>query len=247
VLELQRSRYEAVVFDMDGVITDTARMHTAAWKAMFDEFLQSMAATGASDRRPFDENDYLRYVDGRPRDDGVRQFLASRGIRLQDGSPSDQPEIVSVWGLANRKNRAFLEAVERDGVATFPSSVALVRDLQARGIGTAVISASRNAARILDRAHVGSLFPVRVDGIELERLHLPGKPDPAVFVEATRRLGAKPGRTVVIEDAIAGVEAGRAGDFAFVVGVDRNGRGDELRARGADAVVRDLAEVSVVP
>ncbi len=246
MLELRAARYDAVVFDMDGVITDTARVHAAAWKTIFDEFLQSGAATGASDRRPFDEDDYVRYVDGRPRDDGVRLFLASRAIHLQDGAPSDGPDVMSAWGLANRKNHAFLRSVEAEGVVAFSSSVALVRDLQAHGIGTAVISASRNAARILDAARIGSLFPVCVDGIELERLHLPGKPHPAVFIEAARRLATMPARTVVIEDALAGVEAGHDGGFALVIGIDRNGEGDELRAHGADEVVHDLSEVTVV-
>jgi alpha,alpha-trehalase len=246
VLALQTSRYDAVVFDMDGVITDTARVHAAAWKTMFDEFLQSKAATAATDRHPFAEDDYLRYVDGRPRDEGVRLFLASRSIHLPDGSPSDGPEAMSVWGLANRKNRAFLRGVERDGVAAFSSSVTLVRDLQAHGVDTAVISASRNASRILDAAHLSSLFAVCVDGIELERLRLPGKPNPAAFIEAAHRLRTEPARTVVIEDAIAGVQAGRDGGFALVVGVDRNGTGDELRSHGADVVIHDLSEVTVV-
>jgi alpha,alpha-trehalase len=239
------SRFDAVVFDMDGVITDSASVHAHAWKRMFDEYLAEHDRASARSAAPFDADDYLRYVDGRPRDDGVSGFLASRGITLPRGNRSDPPEAETIWGLANRKNEAFLRTVENDGVKAFPSSVRLVESLQARGIGTAVISASRNAQTILDAAGVGSLFAVRVDGVELERLGLPGKPDPAMFVEATRRLGASPDRSVIVEDAIAGVEAGRRGQFALVIGVDRVGQADRLRKHGADVVVTDLAEVVV--
>jgi beta-phosphoglucomutase family hydrolase len=244
-VKLAAHDYDAVVFDMDGVITDTARVHAAAWRRMFDDFLEHRADETGTAFVPFDDEDYLRYVDGRPRDDGVAAFLESRGIDLDRGTADDPPERETVWGLANRKNHEFLHTVETDGVLAFRSSVALVRNLQAHGVSTAVISASRNAARILDAAGVGDLFSVRVDGIELERLGLPGKPSPAMFLEAARRLGAAPHRSVVVEDAIAGVEAGRAGDFALVVGVDRTGDGDELRAHGADVVVRDLDEIAV--
>ena len=237
--------YDAVVFDMDGVITDTATVHAAAWKRMFDDFLERRAAETGSPFAPFRDEDYLRYVDGRPRDDGVEGFLASRGIHLDRGTANDAPVRETIWGLANRKNREFLRTVETQGVHAFPSSVALVRDLHAHGVATAVISASRNARRILDAAGVADLFSVRVDGIELEHLGLPGKPSPDMFIEAARRLGATPQRSVVVEDAIAGVEAGRAGNFGFVVGVDRRGDGDDLRAHGADVVVRDLDEVAV--
>jgi alpha,alpha-trehalase len=244
-LRLAARDYDAVVFDMDGVITDTATVHAAAWKRMFDDFLAHRAAEAGTPFVPFSDDDYLRYVDGRPRDDGVKAFLESRGIHLDRGTPADPPERETVWGLANRKNHEFLRTVDTEGVRAFPSSVELVRDLQAHGIPTAVISASRNAARILDAAGVGDLFPVRVDGIELEHLGLPGKPAPDMFIEAARRLGATPQRSVVVEDAIAGVEAGRAGRFGLVVGVDRKGDGDDLRAHGADIVVGDLGEVAV--
>ena len=246
-VDLDVSHLDAVVFDMDGVITDTASVHAAAWKQMFDLFLQRFAARTRKHIRPFDNDDYLRYVDGKHRDDGVESFLRSRGIRLPRGDASDSPDQESVWGLANRKNEAFQRVIGATGVKPFVSSVELVRKLQARGIGTAVISASRNCQQVLDAAGIGSLFPVRVDGVEMEQLSLPGKPSPAVFIEATRRLATTPDRAAVIEDAIAGVEAGRKGHFGFVLGIDRHGGALGLITAGADAVVDDLARVRVVP
>jgi beta-phosphoglucomutase family hydrolase len=242
---LDVARFDAVVFDMDGVITDTASVHAAAWKQMFDAVLQEQARSDGGAFEPFGPEDYLRYVDGRPRDDGVEAFLRSRNISLPRGSADDGPDVESVWGLANRKNADFLRRVDEGGARTFPTSVALVRELQARGVGTAIISASRNCKRILDAAGIGDLFPVRVDGLELERLGLPGKPDPAMFFEAARRLDAAPERSAVVEDAIAGVEAGRRGSFALVIGVDRGGNAAALRDHGADVVVDDLAAISV--
>jgi beta-phosphoglucomutase family hydrolase len=247
VLTLSATDVDAVVFDMDGVITDTADVHRRAWKEMFDRFLAETATRTGRPQRPFGHDDYLRYVDGKQRDDGVGSFLASRGIELPRGVPDDPPDRETVWGLANRKNAAFQQVLATDGVCAFPSSVALVRSLQAHGIGTAVISASRNCQAVLDAAGIGSLFPVRVDGVETARLGLPGKPSPAVFLEAARRLGAGPHRAVVVEDAQAGVRAGRAGRFGLVVGVDRSGQAEALLAEGADVVVTDLAEVEVAP
>ena len=238
-------RYDAVVFDMDGVITDTATVHAAAWKRMFDRFLGAWSSERSTTQAPFDESDYLKYVDGKQRDDGVASFLASRGIELPRGLATDPPDRDSIWGLANRKNRDFHRALAQQGVRAFPSSVAFVQRLQRAGIGTAIISASRNCQHVLEAAGIGDLFEVRVDGVESERLSLPGKPSPAVFIEAARRLGARPERTVVVEDAIAGVEAGRAGGFALVIGVDRTGQGHELKAQGADVVVHDLSELQV--
>ncbi|HVJ98899.1 MAG TPA: beta-phosphoglucomutase family hydrolase [Acidimicrobiia bacterium] len=243
---LSTAEFDAVIFDMDGVITDTARVHAAAWKATFDEFLDARGRMVGESLEPFSDADYLAFVDGRPRDDGVARFLESRRVKLPRGESTDGPNVESVWGLANRKNRAFIAEIERAGVQPFPTSVQLVRDLQTAGVGTAIISASRNARRILAAAGIDTLFPVRVDGIELERLDLPGKPAPDMFLEAARRLGVAPARTVVVEDAIAGVEAGRRGRFGLVIGVDRAGRGDDLRAHGADVVVTDLGECSVV-
>jgi alpha,alpha-trehalase len=234
--------YDAVLFDMDGVITDTAEVHRQAWAAMFDGYLhESQIRTGRL-QPPFGLEDYQRYVDGKHRDDGVRDFLASRGIHLAEGTPEDSGG-ETVWGLANRKNDAFRATLARSGARVFPSSVDLVRALQSHGVGTAVISASRNCQRVLDAAGIGDLFAVRVDGGESARLGLPGKPDPAMFQEAARRLGAEPGRSMVVEDAVAGVQAGRAGHFGLVVGVDRGGHAVELRRAGADVVVADLAAI----
>jgi alpha,alpha-trehalase len=238
---------DAVVFDMDGVITDSAVVHRAAWKVTFDSYLADVAARTGRPQAPFSDEDYLHYVDGKNRDDGVSNFLAARGIVLPHGGLADAPDAPTVWGLANRKNVAFQEVLVRDGVKAFPSSVALVRSLQEHGVGTAIISASRNCQAILDSAGIGELFPVRVDGVETARLGLPGKPSPAVFLEAARQLGGTPGRSVVVEDALAGVEAGRAGGFGLVIGVDRVGQADQLRAHGADTVVTDLGQIRVVP
>jgi alpha,alpha-trehalase len=247
VVQLPADAVDAVVFDMDGVITDTADVHRRAWKEMFDRFLADVAKRTGRRHLPFDADDYLRYVDGKQRADGVRSFLASRGIELPEGTPDDPPESETVWGLANRKDRAFQRVLAADGARAFPSSIDLVRRLQDRGIGTAVISASRNAARVLESAGVGDLFPVRVDGVEAARLGLPGKPSPAVFLEAARRLGAEPARAVVVEDAQAGVRAGRDGGFGLVIGVDRSGQAQALLSEGADVVVTDLGEVDVGP
>lgn len=238
-------RFDAVLFDMDGVVTDTAEVHCAAWAAMFDAYLQQVAERTGHSQAPFSRADYLEHVDGKQRDDGVRDFLASRGLTLPDGAASDGPGRETVWGLANRKNAQFHLVMARDGVRTFPSTVALVRDLRAHGVGTAIISASRNCREVLAAAGVEDLFGARVDGVENERLGLPGKPSPAMFLEAARRLAAPPERCVVVEDAVAGVQAGRAGRFGLVIGVDRGGHAAELRARGADVVVADLDQVVV--
>jgi alpha,alpha-trehalase len=245
VVELGPDLCDAVVFDMDGVITDTARIHGAAWESTFDSFLQGWSAKTGTPQRPFDDADYLVYVDGKARDDGVASFLASRRIELRRGSHSDGPMYETVWGLANRKNSEFQRLLAVQGVRPYPTSVTLVRALQQRGIGTAVISASRNCEQVLKAAGIGDLFRVRVDGLETERLGLPGKPAPAVFLEAARRLGAGPGRTVVVEDAIAGVQAGRRGFFGLVIGVDRVGDGAALRDSGADFTVHDLGDIHV--
>lgn len=234
----------AVIFDMDGVITDTASVHAAAWKRLFDGYLQERSRRTGEPFRPFDaNNEYRQYVDGKPRYDGVRDFLRSRGITLPEGQPGDGPDQETIRGLGNRKDRYFLDSIARDGVKPYPGTVELVRALQAADVGVAVISASRNLAQVLDAARVGDLFKVRVGGLEAERLGLPGKPDPAVFVEAARELGVDPSDAAIVEDALAGVEAGRRGGFRLVVGVDRTGHAEDLRARGADLVVRDPGEL----
>ncbi|MEC3957918.1 trehalose-phosphatase [Nocardia sp. CDC153] len=238
-------RYDAVLFDMDGVVTDSASMHAAAWTELFDEFLALRPAAPGEDHTPFTPADYLRSVDGKPRYDGVRDFLAARGISLPEGDPSDPPGMETVCALGNRKDRLFLERVARDGVPVFDTTVDLVRALQAAGIGTAIFSASRNCAEVLSAAGVSELFPVRVDGLVAERLGLAGKPDPAMLLEAARRLGAAPERAVVVEDSEAGVQAGRTGGFGLVIGVNRGGHAEALRASGADVVVSDAREVRV--
>lgn len=237
-------RFDAVIFDLDGVITDTARVHAAAWKRLFDEYLATHAPPGG-DTGPFDEEDYLRYVDGRARIDGVEAFLASRGITVPRGEESDPPDASTAWGLANRKNHYFLEVLRSEGVVAFPTSVAMVEAVRRAGLATAVVSASRNRAQVLSAAGIADLFQVHVDGVDAAELGLVGKPDPALFLEAARRLGVEPGRAVVVEDALSGVEAGRRGGFGLVIGVDRGGRGEELRHRGADVVILDLSAVAV--
>jgi beta-phosphoglucomutase family hydrolase len=236
---------DAVVFDMDGVVTDTASVHAAAWKRLFDGYLAERSRREGTAFVPFEDEDYIRDVDGKPRYDGVRSFLASRGIVLPEGDPSNSGDEETVAGLGNRKDAYFLSSLQRDGVQRYDTTVDLVLKLQAAGLGTAVISASRNMTQVLDGAGLSDLFPVRVDGIIADSLGIPGKPDPAVFLEAARRLDVQAGRTAVVEDAIAGVAAGRAGGFRFVVGIDRRGSGEGLRRAGADVVVRDLGEVQV--
>jgi beta-phosphoglucomutase family hydrolase len=243
---LSRTRIDAVVFDTDGVVTDTASVHAAAWKRLFDEYLAERARGTGERFVPFDiDEDYRRHVDGKPRYDGVRDFLASRGIVLPEGDSSDPPERETVRGLGNRKDAFFLTHIREHGVTAYGSTVELVRRLEDAGFGTAIISASRNMLEVLAAAGLGGLFEVKVDGRDAEALGLPGKPDPAVFVEAAGRLGVEPPRAAVVEDALAGVEAGRRGGFGLVVGVDRVGHSDALRAAGADVVVRDLSELRV--
>ena len=232
------------MFDMDGVVTDTAVVHAAAWKRMFDQYLEERARRTGQPQGPFDpDSDYRRYVDGKPRYDGVRSFLASRRITLPEGDPSDPPDRESVCGLGNRKDQYFLEELNRGGARAFPSTVELVRELTRAGVRTAVVSASRNMDLVLESAGVAGQFPVRVSGVVADELGLPGKPDPAIFLEAARRLGTDPARTAIVEDSLAGVEAGRRGGFGLVVGIDRTGQGRALIEGGADVVVSDLAEL----
>ncbi len=236
---------EAVIFDLDGVVTRTADIHAEAWKQLFDEYLAQRARSLGEPFRAFDrESDYHAYVDGKPRYEGVASFLASRGVRLPLGSPDDSEDRETVSGLGNRKNRYFREALERTGVKPFPTSVNLIEKLRSKGVSTAIASSSRNSKAVLDVAGIRGLFDVEVDGVDLAQLGLPGKPDPALFLEAARRLGVDPHRAAIVEDAISGVEAGRRGDFGLVIGVDRGAGRDELAAGGADVVVGDLGEVA---
>ena len=239
-------RIDAVIFDMDGVVTDTAGTHAAAWKHLFDEYLRERASRSGEPFQPFDAGaDYLWYVDGKPRYDGVESFLRSRGISIPYGAPDDPPGRGTVCGLGNRKNRYFLASLQEQGVKPYQSSIEFIRVLRTKGVRTAIISASRNCAEVLDAAGVRDLFDVKVDGVDADELGLKGKPDPAIFLEAAKRLGVDPARAAVIEDALAGVEAGHRGGFALVVGVDRAGQAEALKERGADVVVQDLAELGM--
>lgn len=230
--------YDAALFDLDGVLTPTATVHMAAWAEMFNDYL-----AGRDGQRPYTDEDYYAYVDGKPRYDGVRSFLASRGIELPEGEPSDSPEVETVCGLGNRKNDAFNAVLERDGVEPYPGSVRLLDALAAKGARLAVVSSSQNAPAVLAAAGIAERFPVVVDGAVAAAEGLPGKPAPDTFVAAADRLGVTRERSVVLEDAESGVAAGRAGGFGLVVGVDRGAGADTLTARGADVVVDDLEEL----
>jgi trehalose 6-phosphate phosphatase len=242
--ELDLGAMEAVIFDLDGVVTRTAEVHAKAWKQLFDEYLAVRARRFGEPFEAFDRrSDYRRFVDGKPRYAGIASFLASRGIELPFGSPDDPEERETVCGLGNRKNRYFLEALERTGADSYPTTVQLIAKLRARGVHTAIVSSSRNCVAVLEAAGIRELFEVKVDGLDAAELGLAGKPDPALFLEAARRLGVEPAHAAVVEDAISGVEAGRQGRFGFVVGVDRAEQREALTAAGADLVVGDLAEV----
>ncbi len=238
-------QFDAVIFDMDGVVTRTAHVHAAAWKKMFDEYLAKRAQNSGEDDRPFSvEHDYNRYVDGKPRYDGVRDFLRSRGIELPEGSSADSPDLETIRGLGNRKNSYFQQVLEEKGAKRYETTADLIGQLRKAGIKTAIISASKNARAVLASADATDLFDARVDGLDAEELGIPGKPAADVFLAAAKKLGATPRRSVVVEDAQSGVQAGRAGNFGLVIGVDRADQTEEL-ARYADIVVKDLAEIRV--
>lgn len=244
--KLRLEDFDAAIFDLDGVITRTARVHAEAWKRLFDDFLRARSKQTGEPFRPFDaSDDYLRYVDGKPRFEGVASFLQSRGVELQWGEPGDGEDKATIYGLGNRKNRYFNEHLKREGVEVFDSSVRFLLALRAAGIRTALVSSSRNAAAVLEAAGLTNLFDVRIDGKDLAQLGLNGKPAPDLFVLAAKRLGSEPSRSIVFEDAISGVAAGRAGGFGHVVGIDRRGAPETLLEAGADIVVPDLAELHV--
>lgn len=228
--------FSAVVFDLDGVVTDTATLHAAAWKQMFDDYLSGLGA----DQSPFTLDDYLRYVDGRERTDGVGTFLRSRGVDLPRGGASDPPSEASLNGLGTRKDLLFQHLLATEEVPVLAGTVNVLRLLRAGGVPTAVVSASRNARQVLDAVGLTAEFDIRVDGVDANRLLLPGKPAPAMFLEAARRLGVEPRRAVVVEDSSAGVRAARSGGFGFVIGIDRDQRNAALHESGADVVVDDL-------
>ncbi|MFB7243513.1 hypothetical protein CW362_01535 [Streptomyces populi] len=230
----------ACLFDLDGVITKTAVVHAAAWKRTFDEFLRERDGDGF---RPFDDADYSAYVDGMPRADGVRSFLASRGIHLPEGTPDDPPERTTVHGLGNRKNQLLLDMIRTDGVEAYDGTLRYIEAVRAHGLRTAVVSSSANCRDVLRSVGAEDLFDVRVDGVVAAERRLPGKPRPDTFLAAAKDLGVDPSEAAVFEDALAGMDAGRSGHFGYVVGVDRVGQSAALRAHGADVVVRDLDEL----
>ena len=243
-LAIARDQYDAVLLDLDGVITDTASLHAACWKQMFDEYLQKRATERGDVFRPFDlALDYRLHVDGKPRFDGVRDFLASRGIRLPEGSPHDPPQAETVGGLGNRKNELINKMIGDVGVKPYEGSVKLIRQLRGRGFKIGVVTSSQNCEAVLEAAKLDNAFDLHVDGNTIEAQHLAGKPAPDTYLMAAKLFDVEPQRAVVIEDAISGVEAGRNGRFGLVIGVARKGNADELRRHGAQLVVNDLAEL----
>ena len=237
---------EACLFDLDGVLTETAKVHAKAWKQMFDSYLGDRAEREGADFVAFDAaEDYNDYVDGKPRYDGVRSFLASRVIELPEGTPEDPPEAETVCGLGNRKNRLVLELLRHDGVEAYPGSVRFLEAARDVGLRRAVVSSSANCQEVLRAAGVEGLFEERIDGHIAARLGLKGKPAPDTYLAGARALGVEPAAATVFEDALSGVESGRAGEFGCVVGVNRLGadHGEALREHGATIVVSDLAEL----
>ncbi|AKN73998.1 hypothetical protein QR97_33550 [Streptomyces sp. PBH53] len=232
---------QACLFDLDGVVTKTAVVHAAAWKETFDAFLRDYEGERG---RPFDAvADYDEYVDGRPRADGVRAFLASRGIQLPEGDPGDPPDARTVHGLGNRKNELLLERIRTGGVEAYEGTLRYLTAVRAAGLRTAIVSSSANCRDVLRSIGAEHFFDVRIDGVVAVERNLPGKPRPDTFLAAARDLGVEASRAAVFEDALAGMDAGRAGGFGYVVGVDRAGQRDALYAHGADIVVQDLAEL----
>ncbi|HEX6506882.1 MAG TPA: beta-phosphoglucomutase family hydrolase [Chloroflexota bacterium] len=241
---ITRDQYDAVLLDLDGVITDTASVHAACWKQMFDEYLQKRAAQRGDAFRPFDiATDYRLHVDGKPRYDGVRDFLTSRGIQLSEGRPDDPPEAETVDGLGNRKNELVNKIIEEKGVEPYEGSVELIHQLRHREFKIAVVTSSQNCTAVLKVAKLDHFFDVQVDGNVIHAEHLAGKPAPDSYLMAAKLLGVGPARAIVIEDALSGVEAGRNGNFGLVIGVARKGNADELRQHGAHLVVNDLGEL----
>jgi beta-phosphoglucomutase family hydrolase len=232
------------LFDLDGVLTQTARVHAAAWREMFDSFLHESSEVTGAPFVPFDPvKDYDEYVDGKPREEGTSSFLAARGISLPEGSPDDPAGVHTIHGLSNRKNEIVLRRIRTDGVEPYPGSVHYVRAARTAGLRRAVVSSSANCRDVLAAAHIEDLFEVRIDGVVAAQEHLHGKPAPDTFLAGARALSLRPGQCAVFEDALAGVEAGRAGKFGYVVGVDRVGQAEALLAHGASVTVTDLAEL----
>lgn len=238
--------FDAVIFDMDGVVTDTASVHAVAWKQMFDDYLRQRSERTATAFREFTPgHDYRTFVDGKPRYQGVAAFLESRAITLPPGTPADPAGAETICGLGNRKNELFNRTIESSGARVYETTVALIRALRSAGVAVGLATSSRNSSLILERTGTGGLFATVVDGLVSERRGLRGKPQPDIFVAAAADLGVRPARAVVVEDAVSGVRAGAAGGFALVIGVAREHNGRELQENGADMVVRDLADVSM--
>jgi len=243
-VNIGKNQFDAVLFDLDGVVTQTAKVHAASWKQLFDEYLEKRSE--GKDWKPFDiATDYVRYVDGKPRYEGVKSFLESRDIDVPWGSPDDSPDEETICGLGNRKNVYFHERLKKDGVTVYESAVALIHLLRKQGFKTALVTSSKNGKTVLEIAGLEDLFDTRVDGTHIEKEGLKGKPDPDIFLKAAKDLGVSPERAVVFEDAESGVAAGKKGGFGLVIGVDRTGHGDELLQHGADRVVTDLFQVTV--
>ena len=244
--KINTNDFDAVIFDLDGVVTRTAKAHEAAWKKLFDDYLEEIGNRDGIRCRPFSNEDYRLYVDGKPRYAGVQSFIESRGIDVPPwGDPEDPPGYETIYGIGNKKNELFNDYIRKEGVEVYESTIALIRSLRDRKIRTGIVTSSKNCSTVLDAAGIGNLFDTKVDGLDAERLHLAGKPHPGIFIHAARNLQIKPERAVVVEDAIAGVQAGKSGRFGCVIGVDRDGQGEALQENGADITVRDLSEISL--
>jgi beta-phosphoglucomutase family hydrolase len=239
-----KTMFKAIVFDLDGVITDTAVTHFGAWKQIFDEFLKEKAAKAQIPYKEFTETDYLNYVDGKPRLDGVSSFLESRGINLPLGLKDDTPDKDTISGLGNHKNEVFLEILGKEGTKVYPSSKILLRDLKNTSVKIGVASSSKNCHTILDKTGLLQFFDVMVDGIVSEKTGLNGKPEPDIFISACELMNSKPEESIVVEDAVSGVQAGVKGNFGFILGIARKDNKEELQKNGADYVVTDLEEVN---
>jgi beta-phosphoglucomutase family hydrolase len=243
-MRVSRDQYDAVLFDLDGVVTDTAGLHARCWKQMFDEYLQKRSSHRGEAFRPFDiATDYRLYVDGKPRFDGVRDFLSSRGIQLPEGDANDPAEVETVGGLGNYKNDLVNQAIADVGVEPYEGTVQFIHQLRRNGFRIAVVTSSQNCTAVLKAAKLDDFFEVRVDGNSIDEQGLAGKPAPDTFLVAAKLLGVEPIRAVVIEDAISGVEAGVDGNFGLVIGIARKGNAEELKHHGAHLVVDDLAEL----
>lgn len=239
--KIRNINFGAAILDMDGVLTKTATVHAEAWKQMFDPFLKEM---GGEDFQPLDiEKDYNEYIDGKPRRDGIRSFVNSRNIDIPEGNPDDPAKKNTVEGLAKRKNNIFLKLIEKDGVDVYQDSLEILELWKNKNLKLAVISSSRNCEHIIEKAGLTSFFSVRVDGVVSEKENLKGKPEADIFLKAAEKLNVSPGEAIVIEDAISGVKAGKKGNFALVIGVDRNGKEELLKKAGADIVVKNMTEL----